>query len=43
MLKIKIGWVFIALGVSTANSERIIVPLAFMAIGLWLMKGVVEW
>lgn len=43
MLKVKIGWTLMILGVSTANSEYIIVPLALMSVGLWCIKGAVEW
>lgn len=43
MLKEKIGIVLIALGISTANSEMLILPLASMGIGVWLIRSVVEW
>lgn len=43
MLKEKCGFVLMALGISTANSEWLIVPMAFMALGIWLMRGLIEW
>lgn len=42
MLK-KIGMVLMILGVCTADSANLIVPLALMGVGLWLVRGVVEW
>lgn len=43
MLKEKAGIIMIALGVSTANSEDLIVPLLFMGVGLWLIRGLITW
>lgn len=37
------GMMLMILGMVTADSEWIIVPLTLMAAGLWLVKGVVEW
>lgn len=31
------------LGTVTADSEMLIVPLALMGVGIWLVRGVVEW
>lgn len=42
MLK-RIGMVLMILGVCTANSEMLIVPFALMGVGIWLVRGVVEW
>lgn len=42
MLK-RIGLVLMILGTVTADSEMLIVPLALMGIGIWLVRGVVEW
>lgn len=43
MLKVKIGVLMVALALTTAGSEKMIVPLAFMALGIWLMRGAIEW
>lgn len=43
MLKEKIGIISVALALTTSSSELMIVPTAFMALGLWLMRGLVEW
>lgn len=43
MIKESIGLTFMALGVSTAGSNRIAVPLILMGIGLFLIRGLVEW
>lgn len=42
MLKESIGIMMIALGVSTADSETLIVPIALMALGMWLARGAVK-
>lgn len=42
MLK-KMGMLLIILGICTADSSNLIVPLASMAIGLFLIRGVIEW
>lgn len=38
-----IGMVLMIFGTVTADNERLIVPLALMGIGLWLVRGVVQW
>ena len=43
VLKEKIGFCFMALGTSTAGSEKIYVPLILMGIGLWFVRRLVEW
>lgn len=43
MVKAKIGMVCVALALTTSSSEMMIVPIAFMALGLWLMRGLIEW
>lgn len=43
MQKEKIGLVLIALAVSTSGSEQLLVPMALMGAGLWLVRGMVEW
>ena len=40
-MKEKIGCVLFALGVMSADSEWLIVPFALVAVGMWLMKGLV--
>lgn len=42
MLKLKtyLGLTLFALGVSTADSEWLIVPIALVALGIWVLKGV---
>lgn len=42
MLK-KIGMVLMILGVCTADSEMLIIPFVLMGVGIWLVRGVVEW
>lgn len=42
MLKEKIGLAFVALGVTTATADNNpLIPIAFMAVGLWLMRGMI--
>ena len=44
MIKEKLGIVMVAVGMSTAGADNNpLVPIAFMAAGLWLMRGLVEW
>lgn len=43
MLKERIGIICIALALTTSSSELMIVPMAFMALGIWLIRGVIEW
>lgn len=38
----KVGMIVFMLGICTADSEWLIVPVALVAIGMWLMKGLVE-
>lgn len=42
MLKERIGIILFCLGVCTADSERLIVPALLAAMGLWLMKGLIN-
>lgn len=37
------GVISIALALTTSGSETMIVPMAFMALGLWLVRGYVKW
>lgn len=42
MLKEIIGLAFVALGVATANdANSVLIPIALMAAGLWLMRGMI--
>lgn len=43
MLKQKIGMMLIILGICTVESEWLVVPIALLALGAWLMRGLVEW
>lgn len=43
MLKEKIGAMLIILGVVTADSEWLIIPIALVGLGIFLIKGVIEW
>lgn len=43
MLRKCIGVLGIALGISTAGSEIILVPFALMGIGFLALMGVAEW
>lgn len=40
MTKAKIGAVMFTLGLFTADSEWLIVPIALVALGAWLMRGI---
>ena len=42
-MKERIGVVFIALALSTTGVKPMLVPMAFMAIGIWLVREVIEW
>lgn len=43
MIKDAIGVLSVALGVSTAGSEEIWIPFILMGIGMFLLRGLVEW
>ena len=42
MLKERVGMVLMALGLMTADSEWLIVPIALMAVGIWLIRGLIH-
>ena len=41
MLKTRIGLVLFTLGIVTADSEWLIVPITLVAIGAWLMRDII--
>lgn len=42
MLKTKIGAALFLLGTVTADSEWIVIPVALVLLGAWLMRGLIN-